>query len=144
MLTVIWVELLMDGELPVFHVPDPVPTPHLNWTTLPLWKLLPLIVRVCDSPSAVIAVGLMLLTDGTGTVAVTATDWVPDEQSEELVALEDRQTRTERVSFTVPGFMLTVIWVELLMDGELPVFHVPEPVPTPHLNWTTLPLWKLL
>src|SRR3954466_7296889 len=91
MLTVIWVELLMDGELPVFHVPDPVPTPHLNWTTLPLWKLLPLIVRLPRwrggggaSPSAVIAVGLMLLTDGTGTVAVTATDWVPDEQSEEL------------------------------------------------------------
>src|SRR4051812_36494968 len=94
MLTVIWVELLMDGEFPVFHVPDPVPTPHLNWTTLPLWKLLPLIVRVCDSPSAVIEIGRASCRERAETFAVAASVWVPDEQSEELVALEDRQTRT--------------------------------------------------
>jgi hypothetical protein len=77
----------------------------------------------------------MLLTDGAVTVAiVTTTDWVPAEQSEEEVAVDERQTRTKIVSFTVPGFMLTVIWVELVMLGELPVFHVPDPVPTPHLN----------
>jgi hypothetical protein len=74
MLTVIWVELVMLGEFPVFQVPEPVPTPHLNWTLLPLWKLPPLIVSVCCAPSAVMAVGLMLLTEGTGTVVVTATD----------------------------------------------------------------------
>jgi len=48
------------------------------------------------------------------------------------------------VSFTVPGFMLTVIWLELLIVGVLPVFHTPAPDPTPHLNCTMLPLWKLL
>src|SRR4051812_17747876 len=94
MLTLIWVDPPRSALFPFTPLFRSVPTPHLNWTTLPLWKLLPLIVRVCDSPSAVIAVGLMLLTDDTDTVAVTATVWVPDEQSEELVALEDRQTRT--------------------------------------------------
>jgi hypothetical protein len=51
-----------------------------------------------------------------------------------LVALAERQTRTKIVSFTVPGFMLTVIWVELVMLGELPVVQIPDPDPTPHLN----------
>jgi hypothetical protein len=52
-------------------------------------------VSVRCKPFAVMTVGLMLLTDGTGATAVaTATDWDPDEQSEELVALEERHTRT--------------------------------------------------
>jgi hypothetical protein len=95
MLTVIWLELEIDGGLPGFHNPEFAPTPHLNCTTLPLWKLLPLMVRVCCALSAVIDGGLTLLTEGTGATAVaTATDWDPDEQSEELVALEERHTRT--------------------------------------------------
>jgi hypothetical protein len=52
---------------------------------LTLWKLLPLIVRVCKTPSAVIDGGLTLITEGTGVVAVTVTDCVPEEQSEVLV-----------------------------------------------------------
>src|SRR4051812_3389442 len=100
-------------------------------------------VRVCRIPSAVMAVGLMLLTEGTGTAVVTVTDCVPDEQSEVLTALEDRQARTKIVSLTTPGFILTVIWLELVILGEFPVVQVPDPVPTPHLNWTMLPLWKL-
>ncbi len=68
---------------------------------------------------------------------------MPEEQSAELVALAERQTRTKIVSLTVPGFMLTVSCVELPMFGVLPVFHTPDPAPTPHLNCTTLPLWKL-
>src|SRR4051794_41203404 len=126
MLTVIWVELLMDGEFPVFHVPQPVTSPLFPYTTLFRSKLLPLIVRVCDSPSAVIAVGLMLLTDGTGTVAVTATDWVPDEQSEELVALEDRQTREQKSTRLNSRHPSTSNSVFCLIKGELPVFHVPD------------------
>jgi hypothetical protein len=41
--------------------------------------------------------------------------------------------------------MLMVIWLALLMLGELPppVFHTPAPLPMPHLNCTMLPLWKL-
>jgi hypothetical protein len=70
MLTVIRLELEIDGELPGFHTPEFAPTPHLNCTTLPLWKLLPLMVRVCCALSAVIDVGLTLLTDGTDTAAM--------------------------------------------------------------------------
>src|SRR4051794_19572350 len=95
MLTAIWLEVATTGRwLLKVQTPSPVPTTHLNWTTLPLWKLLPFIVRVRCTPFAVIAVGLMLLTDGTGTVAVTATDWVPDEQSEERA--EERGVGEER------------------------------------------------
>jgi hypothetical protein len=144
MLTVSWLELLTDGVLPVVHTPEPDPTPHLNCTRLTLEKLLPLTVKVCEAPSAVIAVGLTLVTEGTGIVAVTVTDCVPEEQSEVLVWLEDRHTRTKIVSSTVPGFMLTVSWLELVTDGVLPVVHTPEPDPTPHLNCTRLMLWKLL
>ena len=76
--------------------------------------------------------------------AVTATDCVPDEQSAVAVCDDDRHTRTLITSVTVPGSMLTVIWPELLIVGVLPVDHTPAPPPTPHLNCTTLPLWKLL
>jgi hypothetical protein len=39
-------------------------------------------------------------------------------------------TRTEMVSVTVPGFMLTVIWLALTMVGELMlVVHCKAPVP---------------
>jgi hypothetical protein len=87
MLIVIWVELPTEGglPLPVVHTPEPAPAPHLNCTRLTLWKLLPLIVRVCKAPSAVIDGGLTLLTEGTGAVVVTVTDCVPEEQSEVLV-----------------------------------------------------------
>jgi hypothetical protein len=85
MLTVSWLELPTDGVLPVVHTPEPAPTPHLNCTRLTLEKLLPLTVNVCEEPSAAIDVGLTLLTDGTGIVAVTVTDCVPEEQSEVLV-----------------------------------------------------------
>ena len=73
---VICVELPTEGglSLPVVQTPEPAPTPHLNCTRLTLWKLLPLIVKVCDAPSAVIAVGLTLLTEGSWIVAVTVTD----------------------------------------------------------------------
>jgi hypothetical protein len=77
-------------------------------------------------------------------VAVTATDWVPDEQSDEFIALDERQTRTKMVSFTDPGFMLTVIWLEPEIVGEFPVFQTPEPAPCPHLNCTMFPFRKLL
>jgi hypothetical protein len=43
--------------------------------------------------------------------------------------LAELHTRTEMVSVTVPGFMLTVISVVLEMVGVLPVFQVPAPVP---------------
>jgi hypothetical protein len=46
----------------------------------------------------------MLLTVGVSTAAVTATDCVPDVQ-----VPAELHTRTEMVSVTVPGFMLTVI-----------------------------------
>ena len=87
MLIVICVELPTEGglPLPVVHNPEPAPTPHLNCTRLTLWKLLPLIVKVWAVPSAVIDVGLTLLTEGTGIVAVTVTDCVPEEQSEVLI-----------------------------------------------------------
>src|SRR3990172_8708653 len=92
MLMVIWLELLIVGVwLEVFHTPAPAPTPHLNCTMFPLWKLLPKIVSVWYTPSAVIAVGLMPLTDGVGTTAVTVTAWVPDEHA---VAPDVLQTRT--------------------------------------------------
>jgi hypothetical protein len=71
MLTVICVELLMVGVFPVFHTPDPAPTPHLNCTMFPLCKLLPKMVSVWLTPSAVIVVGLTLLTEGVGTTAVS-------------------------------------------------------------------------
>src|SRR4028118_51966 len=75
MLIVIEVELLTDGGLLlVVHTPEPAPAPHLNCTRLTLWKLLPLIVRLCKAPSAVIDFGLTLVTEGTGVVAVTVTD----------------------------------------------------------------------
>ena len=60
----------------------------------PVAKLLPLIVSVCATPSAVMLVGLMLLTVGTITAVVTVTAAVPDEQSAVVVALDDRHTRT--------------------------------------------------
>jgi hypothetical protein len=49
------------------------------------------------------------------------------------------------VSLTVPGFMPIVIWLVLPMLGglPLPVFHTPLFGGTPHLNCTTLPVWKL-
>jgi hypothetical protein len=76
MLIVICVELPTEGglPLPVVHTPEPAPTSHLNCTRLTLEKLLPLTVKVCEAPSAVIAVGLTLLTEGSGIVAVTVTD----------------------------------------------------------------------
>jgi hypothetical protein len=46
-------------------------------------KLLPLTVKVCEAPSAVIDIGLTLVTEGA--VVVTVTDCVPEEQSEVLV-----------------------------------------------------------
>ena len=87
MLIVSWLALPTEGglPLPVVHTPEPAPTPHLNCTRLTLEKLLPLTVKVCEAPSAVIAVGLTLLTEGSGIVAVTVTDCMPEEQSEVLV-----------------------------------------------------------
>jgi hypothetical protein len=74
MLTVSWLELLTDGVLPVVHTPEPDPTPHLNCTRLTLEKSLPLTVKVCEEPSAVIDVGLTLLTDGTASPRLLSID----------------------------------------------------------------------
>ena|ERR1035441_8878770 len=62
---------------------------------------------------------------------VTATDCVPEVQ-----APAELHTRTEMVSVTVPGFMPTVIWLELTMVGVLPVFHFPLLGGTVHSNCT--------
>ena len=88
-------------------------------------------VSVWVTPFAVIVVGEMLLTVGVSAAAVTATDWVPEVQ-----VPAELQTRTEMVSVTVPGFMLTVICVLLTIVGELPVFQVPLLGGTVHSNCT--------
>ena len=104
------VEVMAGVRDDVVQTPEPEPTPHLNCTTLPDVKPLPLMVRVCKDPLATIAVGLTLLTVGTAAAAgVTVTDCVLDEQSAVAVADDDRQTRTLIVSLTVPGFMGIVI-----------------------------------
>ena len=123
----------------VVQTPAPLPCVHSNCTVSPDWKLLPLMVSVWVTPFAVIAVGEILLTVGVNTAAVTATDCVPDVQ-----VPAELHTRTEMVSVTVPGFMLTVICVELTMVGALPGFHVPLLGGTVHMNCTVSPLWKLL
>ena len=80
---------------------------------------------------AVIEVGEIEVTDGVSTAAVTATDCEPEVQ-----VPAELQTRTEMVSVTVPGFMLTVICVLLTIVGELPVFQVPLLGGTVHSNCT--------
>ena len=85
-------------------------------------------VSAWDTPSAAIVVGLMLLTPGTGTTAVTANACDP-EQSAAVVALTERHTRTYIVPATVPGFMVIVTWLPLLIVGALlKLIHTP-PVP---------------
>ncbi len=78
---------------------------------------------------------------------MTTTSVMPNacepEQSALEVALTERQTRTYIVPATVLGFMLMVIWPELLIVGALlKLFHAP-PVPF-HCHCKMLPLWKLL
>jgi hypothetical protein len=64
MLTVIWLWLTMIGAAPGFRVPLLGGTVHSNCTVSPLWKLVPLIVRVWLTPFAVIVVGEIELTVG--------------------------------------------------------------------------------
>jgi hypothetical protein len=82
-------------------------------------------------PDAGYEVGEIEVTVGVSTAAVTDTDWLPEVQ-----VPAELQTRTEMVSVTVPGFMLTVICVELAMLGVLPVFHTPLLGGTVHSNCT--------
>jgi hypothetical protein len=73
---------------------------------------------------AVIAVGEMLLTEGTCAAAVTVTDCVPEEQVLEFASEADSQIRTLIVSATVPGSIGIAISEDVIVGVLLLLFQL--------------------